>query len=213
MCAFVHLNQVENLVLVEYMHESTGSFLVQAPGRGRLRQVLMHRWRLIFVCFVVCFFASCSSGATSTMEDPCALKPVIAGGSVELGLGNIFMPVVAGQNVELQLGAQGLWMFILNGRARDMDVGSGDREGVIDAAVFDQNGETISLALGCRRREFAETADGYLEFTSPFQLPLNPNVMVDGATVTIHLQVRDTEGRQATDERAVVAHVPVIQNP
>ena len=186
------------------MHESTGSILVQGPGRGTLRQLLVNRWRLLLVCF----FASCSSENGAPM-DPCAMKPVIAGGSAELGLGSSFMPVVAGQNVDLQLGAQGLWMFIVNGRARDMAVGSGDREGVVDVAVFDKTGQTISLDLGCRRREFAETADGYLEFASPFLLPLNPSAMVDGATVTIHLQVRDTEGRQAIDERAVVAHVPM----
>ncbi|HEX2690573.1 MAG TPA: hypothetical protein VHN14_28350 [Kofleriaceae bacterium] len=143
------------------------------------------------------------------MEDPCAVKPVLAGGTAELGVGQSFMPVVTGQDVYLQLGAQGLWMFVLTGRVRDMNVGSGDHEGIIDAAVFDKNGQEISLGLGCRLREFAETDDGSLQFTSPFLTPLIPSIMVDGTTVMLRLQVRDTEGRQATDERAIVARVPV----
>jgi hypothetical protein len=146
--------------------------------------------------------------------DPCAVKPVVAGGSAELGLGSDFAPVVAGQDVELQLGTQGLWMFVVNARARDMDVGSGDREGVIDVAALDQSGEQISLELGCRVREFAETAGGDLQLTSPYFLPLLPTAAPgsEGAKVTIRLDIRDGEGRRATDERSVVAHLPA-QSP
>ena len=120
------------------------------------------------------------------------------------------MPVADGQNVTLQLGAQGLWMFVVTARARDMDVGSGDRQGVIDFSVRDQSGGTISLALGCRVREFAEMNDGYLGLTTPFALPLLPDASsnIEGARVTIHLEVRDTEGRRAIDDRTVVAHFP-----
>lgn len=167
----------------------------------------MHRWLLL-----LCFAASCSTETGGPPDDPCALKPVVAGGSAELGLGSSFAPVVAGQDVELQLGTQGLWMFIINARARDMDIGSGGREGVIDVAALDENGQQISLAIGCRVREFAETSGGDLQLTSPYFLPLLPTTTpgAAGLKVTIRLDLRDGEGRRATDERAVVAHVPTL---
>jgi hypothetical protein len=166
----------------------------------------VHRRHLLFLCLV----ASCASDADPPVVDPCADKPVVAGGSAEIGLGTTFAPVVAGQDVELQLGTQGLWMFVVNARARDMDVGSGGREGVIEVAALDQNGQQISLGLGCRVREFAEMDGGNLQLTSPFFLPLLPTVSLgpEGAMVTIRLDVRDGEGRRATDERSIVAHLP-----
>ena len=166
----------------------------------------MHYRHLLLLCLV----ASCSSAVDPPVVDPCADKPVVAGGSAELGLGSTFVPVVAGQDVELELGTQGLWMFIVNARARDMDVGSGGREGVIEVAALDQNGQQISLGLGCRVREFAEMDGGSLELTSPFFLPLLPTAAPgpEGVMVTIRLDVRDGEGRRATDERSIVAHLP-----
>ena len=160
---------------------------------------------------LVCLVAACSSDMEPPVADPCAVKPVVAGGTAELGLGSAFMPVSDGQDVEVQLGIQGLWMFVVNARARDMDVGSGDREGVVDLTALDQNGAQVSLAVGCRVREFAQTNDGHLELTSAFLLPLLPSVtpVLDGAAITIHLEIRDDEGHRATDERSVVAHLPV----
>jgi hypothetical protein len=146
----------------------------------------------------------------SPPDDPCAPKPIVVGGSAEIGLGSSFSPVVPGQDVELQLGTQGLWMFIINARAHDLNVGSGDQEGVIDVAALDEAGQQISLSLGCRVREFATTSGGDLELTSPYFLPLLPTVTpgAAGLKVTIRLDIRDGEGHRATDERAVVAHVP-----
>ena len=165
----------------------------------------MHRWLLL-----LCVAASCSSEMASPPDDPCALKPVVAGGSAELGLGSSFAPVVAGQDVELQLGTQGLWMFIVNARARDMNIGSGDQEGVINVAALNESGQQVSLEIGCRVREFAATSGGDLQLTSPYLLPLLPTSTPGpaGLKVTIRLDIRDGEGRRAIDERAVVAHVP-----
>ena len=174
------------------------------PGSWETAAYIVNRRSLLLVSFL----ASCSSDPDPTPADECAVKPLVAGGSVELGLGSTFTPVVNGQTADLQLGAQGLWMFVVNARVRDMSVGS-DREGIIEAAVLDQSGNVISLGLGCRLREFVETADGFLQVTSPYLVPLVPDdTPIDGTTVKIRLEVRDEEGRRATDERSVVAHVP-----
>lgn len=141
--------------------------------------------------------------------DPCAAKPVIAGGSAELGLGTSFAPIVDGQTVDLERGLQGLWMFMINARARDMDVGSGDREAAIDVAALDQSGTTISLETGCRVREFTPASNGALQLYSPYALPLDPSIaQLDGAKITIRIELRDHDGRRAIDERTIVAHQP-----
>jgi hypothetical protein len=144
------------------------------------------------------------------MRDACMERPILAGGSVELGLGHPFMPVVSGQDVDLQFGPQGLWMFVVNARTCDMDVGTGDREGAIEATALDRSGQQISIPLGCRVREFVETSDGCLQTTSSYLLPLRPDVPLsaDGTPVTIHLELHDVDGHRATDERSVVAYVP-----
>ena len=136
--------------------------------------------------------------------------PIVANGSVELGLGTSFTPVATGQNVELQLGAQGLWMFVVSARTCDMNVGAGDREGAIEATALDRNGQQVSLGLGCRLREFAATGDCCLQPTSPYLVPLGASVSISagGTPMTIHLEVRDVDGHRATDERSVVAHLP-----
>lgn len=168
---------------------------------------IVNRRCLVLVCLV----ASCSSDPDPSTMDVCEVKPLVAGGSVELGLGNPFTPVVNGQTVDLQFGAQGLWMFVVTARAHDMDVGAGDREGVIEAAVFDQDGNLLSLGLGCRLREFAETGDGFSQVTSPYLVPLVPTTnLPDGIMVKVHLELRDNQGRRATDERLVITHVPGV---
>lgn len=175
-----------------------------------------HRLVALAVCPVVCCLAACGSSMDPPIiEDPCALRPVVDGGSVELGLGSEFTPVVDGQDVSLQLGTQGLWMFVVNARAHDMDVGSGDQEGVVVFSVFDPNGAPVSIDFSCRVREFVPRdpgclAPGCLELASPYFLPLRPELtgQLDGARLTIQVEVRDSEGHRATDRRTVVAHLP-----
>jgi hypothetical protein len=158
-------------------------------------------------CFLVCSItAACSSGAPGK---PCDDHPVVPGGAVELGLGDTFTPVRDGQDVELILGSQGLWMFVINARVQDMDASAGDI-GVL-ADVVDGNGDRASLLdRGCRARQFEDDGSGALRLATGSLLPLDPNAVMapDGATFTIRIEVRDADGRRATDERTVIAHTP-----
>ncbi len=158
-------------------------------------------------CFLVCSITTaCTSGAPGK---PCDDHPVVPGGAVELGLGDTFTPVRAGQDVDLILGSQGLWMFVINARVQDMDGSAGDIGLLVDAV--DVNGNRASLLdRSCRARKFEDNGSGMLQLTTGSLMPLDPNAVphVDGATFTIRLEVRDVDGRRATDERTVVAHTP-----
>lgn len=151
--------------------------------------------------------AACSDGVEPA--DPCDDRPVIAGGAAELGLGMEFAPVADRQEAELVLGTQGLWMFLVNARAHDMELGSEAVEGVVIEAT-DTRGARISLESGCRTRRFEDQGDGTLQLATAFLLPLLPDVTptIDGATITIRLEIRDSEGRRATDARTVIARLP-----
>jgi hypothetical protein len=138
------------------------------------------------------------------------MQPVVEGGAAEVGLGDQFAPITNGQEVTVELGIQGLWMFVVNGRVRDMDVGSEDLRGVITFAALDANAQEISLEVGCRIRTFVEMPDGSRQLDTAFQLALLPQAtpLLDGGMITLRLEVRDHEGRQAIDERTVVARMP-----
>lgn len=143
------------------------------------------------------------------MDDPCADRPVVAGGSVELGLGDAFTPVTNGQDAAIVFGAQGLWMFVINARVQGMDTSAGDIGLLVDAV--DVHGNRASLFdRSCRPRVFEDNGSGMLELTSGTLMPFDPNAVphVDGGTFTIRLEVRDADGRRATDERTVVAREP-----
>jgi hypothetical protein len=152
---------------------------------------------------------ACSSDPSAPV-DPCADLPVVAGGSVELGLGTTFMSIADHQDVDLQLGSQGLLMFVVNGRVRGMVLGAGDLQGGIDAAALDQSHAVVSVATGCRSREFVDTAGGTLDLTVPYLLPMPPSLTatLEGAPITIRIEIRDTAGHRATDERTIIAHLP-----
>jgi hypothetical protein len=159
-------------------------------------------------CLLACaFLTACTSDPPST--DPCVDRPVVAGGSVELGLGDMFTPVDNGADVDLVLGAQGLWMFLVNARVQGMDASAGEIGLYVDAV--DGNGARASLLdRACRARQFEDDGHGMLQLSSATLMPLDLNAvpMLDGATFTIRLEVHDAEGRQATDQRTVVAHIP-----
>ena len=158
-------------------------------------------------CFLVCSItAACSSAAP---DQPCDDRPIVAGGAVELGLGDTFTEVRNGQDVDLVLGSQGLWMFVINARVADMDSGAGEIGVLVDAV--DVNGARATLLdRGCRARKLEDTGNGVAQLTTGSLMPLDPNAvaMVDGPTFTIRIEVRDVDGRRATDERTVVAHTP-----
>ena len=142
-------------------------------------------------------------------DDPCIERPVIAGGSVELGLDDQFTPVVDGQEVELVLGAQGFWMFVINARVHDMGPGL-DTKAVLVDAVDSSGAIATALAKACRQRPFQDAGDGSLELTTGFLTPLHPSrtPTLDGAAFTIRLEIRDAEGHRATDQRTLIARKP-----
>src|SRR4029078_10643493 len=91
--------------------------MVQAPRSWETAAIVNPRCPLL-----VCVLSACSSNPGDSMRDACMDLPIVASGSVELGLGTTFAPVANGQNVDLQLGAQGLWMFVVSARTCDMNV-------------------------------------------------------------------------------------------
>ena len=124
---------------------------------------------------------------------------------------SVFTPITEGQDVPLQLGGQGLEMFVVNARARGMDLGSGDREGVVRFAAIDHNGQTISLEEICRVRAFMDLGDGSQQLASAYLMPLDPAAMgLDSASITLRVEVRDRLGHRATDTRLIVARLPVV---
>jgi hypothetical protein len=144
------------------------------------------------------------------MPDECAEKPVIPGGTVELGLGTDFAVVKDGQDVTLQFGTQTLMMFVLNARVHDMNIVPGESEGVVTFTAVGPDGATVSLDTSCRVRDFVAAPTSGAQLDSPYLLPLTPASAdgLEGARVTLRLEVRDMDGRRATDERTVVAHLP-----
>lgn len=129
-------------------------------------------------------------------------------GRVELGRDRDYVPVAEGETLEAQLGLQGLWMFVVNTRAFDMDIVADDTAAVWFYAVT-QAGETMSLDIGCRDREF-KAADGGVEMTDPYQLALRPEYshVLAGGLVTLEVVVRDQSGEEATTTRTIIASMP-----
>jgi hypothetical protein len=176
---------------------------------GHCRLVLVHGRYLSFLAVLgPLALGACSSDPTPV--DPCADQPVVAGGSAEVGLGTEFMAITDHQDVHVVLGGQGLLMFVVNARVRGMELGAGDLQGGIDALARDPSGTVLSVATGCRAREFTNTAGGSLDLAVPYLLPLAPaaTAMLEGAAITLHLEIRDTAGHRATDDRTVIAHLP-----
>jgi hypothetical protein len=147
-------------------------------------------------------------------DDPCTPRPVTPGGSAEIGLGSDFTPITDGQDAATVLGAQGLVMFISSARTLDMNVGSGDLEGVVVFTAFDENNQQVSIDFRCRLREFlphpGATGPSYRYMTEQFNLAFEMSFTsrLEGAAVTLQLDVQDVDGRKATSRRTVIAHLP-----
>jgi hypothetical protein len=160
-------------------------------------------------CLFVCSITVACSPAAPDASDPCEDHPVVAGGSVELGLGDTFTAVSNGQDVDVVFGSQGLWMFVVNARVQGMDASAGDIGLFVDAV--DGNGNRASLLdRSCRARAFEDNGSGVLQLTTGTLMPIDPNAVptIEGATFTIRIEVRDGDGRRATDARTVIAHMP-----
>ena len=154
----------------------------------------------------MCLLTACGE----TPSDPCVAQPVVAGGVAQVGRGSTFLPVSDGEEFAVELGLQGLYMFVVNARVRDMAVGTENVGGAVWFQARDQAGTILSLDVGCRAREFDLTSDGSFDLASPYFLALFPEFtgVLDGAAVTIRVEVRDRDGLQATDERTVIARLP-----
>lgn len=150
---------------------------------------------------------ACGAADPTDMEanDPCAIDGVVTEGEVELGLTNPFSPAVDGQEATVEL-SERLWRFVGTARVHGMDVGPGVESAAIDARV-ELAGAVVSLAVGCRAREFVAVEDGD-EMVMPYYIALVPGQVGEGVSVTIVIEVRDRHGRFATDRATVVAHYP-----
>lgn len=159
------------------------------------------------IALAMAMLVGCSSQPTKV--DVCDLERAGEAGSVELGRDRDYAPVIDGETLQVELGLQGLWMFIVNARAFDMDIVPGETAAVWFYAVS-QAGETISLDLGCRDREFKAT-EGGVEMTDPYQLALRPEYshLLAGGTLTLEVIIRDPSGMEATTTRTIIASMPM----
>ena len=161
-----------------------------------------------------CVAACASKMDPPTDDDPCVPKPVVPGGSAEVGLGTDFTPIADGQNATVTLGTQGFWMFIASARTLDMNVGSGDREGVVEFTAFDAQNQQVSVDFRCRVREFMPHAGAaepdYRYLSEQYNVALEPafSSRLEGTAVTLQVDVHDVDGRQAISRKTVIAHFP-----
>lgn len=171
----------------------------------------------IALSIALSILAACGGGSGGAVDagpplDPCTLTSEVPGGACEVGLGTAFTPIASGQSVALELGSQGLWMFLVSGRVPASNVRAGDLVGVSAVARLESTGELASLEFGCRARVLAEAPGdaGALDLESPYLLPMRPELAssLEGARVTLILDVRDPDGTAARDMRTVVAHIP-----
>jgi hypothetical protein len=142
--------------------------------------------------------------------DECDPRPVKPGGRTEVGLGTEFAPITDGQDVTLVEGFRRLWTLTVNARVTDMDVGSDDREGIVTFAAF-AGDQQVSLDVGCRVREFEATGRGAFQLSSDYILSMHPDFtpILDGAMLTLRVDVHDRHGRRAASERTVITHLPM----
>jgi hypothetical protein len=143
--------------------------------------------------------------------DECEPRPVKPGGRTEVGLGTEFAPITDGQDVTLVEGFRRLWTLTVNARVSEMDVGSNDNEGIVNFTAW-QGEQQVSLDVGCRVREFESAGRGAFQLSSDYILSMHPDYddILDGAQLTLRVDVRDRHGRQAASERTVVAHLPTL---
>jgi hypothetical protein len=156
----------------------------------------------VFACLLV----ACASDQELLQLDPCA-KPLVAGGTVEIGLGSSFASITDGEYVPIAQGTQNLWQFTLNARTQNLDVGSGGLEGVVAVEALDQTGSEVDFSVGVRSRDFMSIGTNCEQMTEIYNLSLDPRLAPnpDGQTFTIQFQVTDHEGRKATDQHSVTA--------
>ena len=143
-------------------------------------------------------------------EEPCAITETVPGGTAEVGLGENCARITEGQDLTMTCGPQGLFMFVVNVRVHDMDVNATDHLGGVGFVATGQDGTKLSLAVnGCRSRMFVPSDDGMIMIGSyGVATDLNLLNQIDGARVTIAVDIRDHVGHHAVDSRIVTAHVP-----
>ena len=128
----------------------------------------------------------------------------------ELGLGSQFSPMLDGQDVPVQLGIQGFWMFVVNARVTDMNVGTDADAAAVQFQILDASGNVVSLQTGCRDEDFLPAQGGALQLAAGYTLPFDQTFVpqIEGAHVTIEVDVRDRDGREAIDRRNIISHMP-----
>jgi hypothetical protein len=156
-----------------------------------------------------CVLAGCSTDPAASV-DPCEVPgPVLASGAAEIGLGRAFTPIVDGEDVIALRGIQGSWMVVLNVRVSDLDVGT-DLAGAVLFTAVDENGATVSLATGCRALDFQPTDTGDSVLAYPYALLFAPSFWprIEGAQLTLVVDVRDHNDRRVSDHRSITMRMP-----
>jgi hypothetical protein len=130
----------------------------------------------------------------------------VDGATVEVGLGSSFTSITDGEDAHIEQGTQNLWQFVLNARTQNLDVGSGELQGILDVQALDDTGAEIDFSVGVRSRDFMSVGAA-CQLTEIYNLPLDPRLVPDpdGQAITIELQVTDHDGHQAADRHTVIA--------
>jgi hypothetical protein len=160
--------------------------------------------------WLVCLAAvGCTDDPAPFAVDECEPRPIMPGGRTEVGLGTEFAPIVNGQDVTLVEGFRRLWTLTVNARVSEMDVGADDHGGVVYFEAW-QGERRVSLDVGCRVREFESAGKGAFQLSSDYILSMHPDYteILDGALLTLRVEVQDRHGRRATSERTVITHLP-----
>jgi hypothetical protein len=141
--------------------------------------------------------------------DECEPRPFRAGGRTEVGLGTEFAPITDGQDVVLVEGYRHLWTLTVNAQVSDMDVGSDDSGGIVNFTAYEGD-QQVSLDVGCRVRDFETAGHNMWQLASDYILSMHPDyeAILDGAVLTLRVDVLDRHGRRAASERTVVTHLP-----
>lgn len=159
----------------------------------------------------LCIVCGCSESPPTPpgSVEPCNVAASGVAGDVEVGRSRPYASITDGEDFPLELGPQGLYMFVVTTRVRDIAV-SDEERGAVDMFATHPDGAVMSLDGGCRNRTFVAADDGSWEQASPYHVALRPefNSMLDGLDVTIHVTIRDREGREASAERTVIARMP-----
>ncbi len=139
--------------------------------------------------------------------------------TVELGTGTVsFEPLIENQELTLIAGLQGGYHFVVHARMKEMLPGDPSRPGqlgnpITQFLIFKEDGTRIDIRTPPYRLGYREATGGFYDLPSGRILQLDQDLVIDqalvpeiyGTKVRLRVEVRDAQGKRATDERWIIA--------